>query len=226
MIFFDLDGTLLDFKAAEFMGVRGFHQQFGERLKLQDVPCESFYEEWCRVAVKHYSRYLKGELTFGQQQAERMKELVKGEISDKEASAFFDTYIYHFEQHWKPYDDVLPCLQKLSGYRLGVITNGDSCQQRMKLERMGLKDYFDVVVASGDIGVSKPDAAIFTYACQCAGEDVMKATYVGDDVRTDIVPCEKLGIYGIWLNRKNESPVVPVQREIRSLDALFDYLPC
>ncbi|GAA4829693.1 HAD family hydrolase [Paenibacillus vulneris] len=226
MIFFDLDGTLLDFKAAEFMGVQGFHRQFGERLKLQDVPCESFYVEWCRVAVKHYSRYLKGELTFGQQQAERMKELVKGEISDKEASSFFDTYIHHFEQHWKPYDDVLPCLQKLSGYKLGVITNGDSRQQRMKLERMGLKDYFDVVVASGDIGVSKPDAAIFTYACQFAGEDVMKATYVGDDVRTDIVPCEKLGIYGIWLNRKNESPVVPVQREIRSLDALFDYLPC
>lgn len=142
LIFFDLDGTLLDFKAAEFMGVQGFHRQFRERLRLQDVPCESFYEEWCRVAVKHYSRYLKGELTFGQQQAERMKELVKGEISDKEASAIFDTYIHHFEQHWKPYDDVLPCLQKLSGYRLGVITNGDSSQQRMKLERNGVEGLF------------------------------------------------------------------------------------
>ncbi|WP_028549572.1 HAD family hydrolase [Paenibacillus sp. UNC451MF] len=223
MIFFDLDGTLMDFKAAELLGVQAFQQHYGNRY---DYNCsqEDFYDAWCRIGQKHYSRFLSGELTFEQQQVERMKELVSKEINDEEAAACYQTYIQHFEMHWQPYEDVIPCLHKLAGRRLGVITNGDSNQQRLKLERMGLTDYFEMVITSGELGYSKPDAAIFHYARERAGTDLHEMIYVGDDVRTDIVPCEALGIKGIWLNRRNESPAAPVKYKITTLNDLFEYL--
>ncbi len=126
--------------------------------------------------------------------------------------------------HWQPYEDVVPCLQNLSGRRLGVITNGDAKQQRLKLERMGLTDYFDIVIASGDIGYSKPNEAIFHSACEHAGTILSEVIYVGDDVHTDIVPCEALGIKGIWLNRRDEVPAAPVKHTITTLKELFEYL--
>ncbi|WP_282940231.1 hypothetical protein [Paenibacillus sp. RC67] len=75
MIFFDLDGTLLDFKAAELLGVQAFQEHYSTRY---DWGCsqDDFYDVWCRIGNKHYSRFLTGELTFKQQQVERMKELL------------------------------------------------------------------------------------------------------------------------------------------------------
>ncbi|WP_239632008.1 HAD hydrolase-like protein [Paenibacillus sp. H1-7] len=49
---------------------------------------------------------------------------------------------------------MIPYLERSEGERLGVITNGDLSEQRLKLERMGVLNYFEVIVASGDIGFS------------------------------------------------------------------------
>ncbi|GAX88594.1 hypothetical protein EFBL_0206 [Effusibacillus lacus] len=80
----------------------------------------------------------------------------------------------------------------MNGHRLGVITNGDLNQQKLKLERMGVLDYFEVVVASGDVGFSKPDTRMFEIACEMTGTHWCEMIYVGDDLATDIVPCEAL----------------------------------
>jgi len=44
------------------------------------------------------------------------------------------------------------------------VTNGASDLQRRKLAIAGLEEYFDVVVASCDLGLGKPDPAIFDAA--------------------------------------------------------------
>ena len=53
--------------------------------------------------------------------------------------------------------------------RLGLITNNEPVHQRGKLAQVGLSDGFDVVVISGEVGVAKPDPAIFEYACSALG---------------------------------------------------------
>lgn len=224
MILFDLDGTLLDFKAAELKGVQAFQQHYKNRFAFQCVE-DDFYDAWCRVGKKHYARFLSGELTFEQQQAARMKELLSQDMGDEEAGACFQFYVHQFETHWQSYEDVIPCLQRLEGRRLGVITNGDARQQRRKLERIGVDAYFEIVIASGELGFSKPDPAIFRYASEQAGISLQEMIYIGDDIGTDIVPCEELGIKGIWLNREKEIPGVPVKNTISTLSDLFEYLP-
>jgi len=63
------------------------------------------------------------------------------------------------------FDDAVAALTALRDtHRLGLLTNGASCLQREKLAGAGLSGYFDVVVASGDIGIGKPDPAMFHHA--------------------------------------------------------------
>ncbi|WP_054024393.1 HAD family hydrolase [Bacillus sp. FJAT-28004] len=222
MIFFDLDGTLLDFKGAEFLAVHEFHNQYSSLFNFT-VNQNDFYQEWCNIGKKHYSRFLQGELSFEQQQIERIKELM-GELQDSEAVGHFQYYLKSFENNWKPYEDVIPCLQKLKGYRLGIITNGDLNQQRQKLERMGISDHFEVLIASGDVGFSKPNTRIFKIASEIAGKHLHEITYIGDDFSSDIAPCEKLNMRGIWLNRRNERLERPVERTITTLNELYEHL--
>ncbi|MEF3351827.1 HAD family hydrolase [Paenibacillus sp. GYB006] len=205
MIFFDLDETLFDFKAAEYLAVNNF---FTQCIEQSNQHADDFYQLWCEVGKTHFDRFLRGELTFEQQKIERIQELFHRsglQISDVHAQEYFQIYLNRFEENWKAFDDVIPTLAALSNHRLGIITNGDSAQQRQKLEKIGIMDYFQVIVAAGDIGISKPNTEIFEYACRLAEENPADCYYVGDNMDSDIIPCEKIKMRGIWLNRKNEN---------------------
>jgi putative hydrolase of the HAD superfamily len=217
MIFFDLDETLFDFKSAEYTAVNVLYTQLNDpSIGNRD----DFYKSWCAIGMKHFGRFLLGELTFEQQKMERITELLRSvgiPVDEDEARRNFQIYLDHFEENWRVFDDVLPCLNSLKGRRLGLITNGDSDQQRHKMKKIGISDYFEIVVAAGDIGSAKPDPAIFTHACRRAQADPADCTYVGDNFETDVIPCEKLNMKAIWLDRKREGLGTPYSPTIHSL---------
>lgn len=228
MIFFDIDGTLIDFKQAEAAGIRTFYQTYGHHFTLTE---EAFHVEWRVVGACHFPRFLRGELSFEQQQAERVKslfELAAIRLTDREAGAYFGTYLQAFESSWAAYDDVVPCLQVLQamGHRLGIISNGNGAQQRSKLERAGLLAYFEAIVVSSEAGAAKPDPRIFEAACLQARRDPSACLYIGDDVETDIVACRQYGLSGIWLNRTGTRTEhkVPAIARLSELDPELAFL--
>lgn len=77
-------------------------------------------------------------------------------------------------------------------------------QQTLKLERLGIKDYFETIITAGDVGTAKPDTKLFEIACARVNEDPKNCYYIGDDLETDILPCIKIGMNGIWLNRNDK----------------------
>ncbi|MGF7050323.1 putative hydrolase of the HAD superfamily [Paenibacillus sp. DS2015] len=218
MIFFDLDETLFDFKSAEYSAVIAFYRQFQESSKCNALD---FYYLWCSIGKKHFDRFLLGELNFEQQKIVRMIDLYQSfgiKIDEKRAMDYFQVYLNYFEENWITFNDVIPCLNNLKEYRLGVITNGDSSQQRQKLEKIGILYNFQFVIASGDIGISKPNAEIFLHACKVVQEKPEDCFYIGDNLKTDILPCEKTGMKGIWLNRNGDNS----NSHIRTINSLKD----
>ena len=102
----------------------------------------------------------------------------------------------------RPFDDVPAALAGLAGsYRLAVVTNGASCLQREKLDYAGLADRFDVIVVSADVGVGKPDPAVFRHALQRLGAANGRAVMVGDSLARDVDGAEAAGLAAIWVNR-------------------------
>ena len=119
MIFFDIDGTLLDHKGAELEGIKKFYEKY-EFDKLTDF--ESFRLLWVEGANRNFNKFLKKELTFEEQRANRIIELFNEfgiEVKYEDALIKFEDYLKVYEECWKAYDDVIPCLEALKGNRLG-----------------------------------------------------------------------------------------------------------
>jgi HAD superfamily hydrolase (TIGR01549 family) len=123
-----------------------------------------------------------------------------------------------------PYDDVLPGLLRLQGQVLvGSISNGNA-----DLRTIGLSHHFKVSVAAHELGVAKPDAAIFLAACKELGVAPEDAVYVGDDVLLDVQGAQRAGLRAVWMNRTGSSKhleheVVP-DAIVGNFDELLDWL--
>jgi len=223
MIFFDLDGTLLDNDAAVRAGVIVFLEAFRAEFS-QDL--ESFLPRWEAATERHFQSTVSGrkESFWGQRRA-RMREIFGRDFSDEEADSRFKVYLAAYEAGWRLYPDVRPCLEALAGRRIGLISNGDGEQQRAKLQRLGLGDTFEVVVISREVDCAKPDRAIFDLAAKQANVAVGDCTYVGDRLEADALGSRDAGMKGIWLNRKMTSIAVPsgisVISELRELPSLL-----
>jgi putative hydrolase of the HAD superfamily len=217
MIFFDIDETLMQNGAAERKAAQTLYSYY--EAVLQD-PLDVFLNNWKRLTEKNVHRYLAGELSFQGQRRERIRQLFEGKLtlSDPEADVVFDSYLRSYESNWKMFPEVLDCLDGWAGVELGIISNGDSIQQRQKLAALDISDRFAVTVISGDTGVSKPDSRIFTAACNEAGVKPSDCWHVGDDLDADFHGSTSAGIKGVWLNRGERDP----HAEIPTIGSLLE----
>ena len=86
------------------------------------------------------------------------------------------------------------------GYIVGIITNGPSYLQNHKLDESGLRKYCDITVVSGDVGIHKPDPALFEYTANKLNLPVEECTYVGDHPINDIKGALDAGMHAIRMN--------------------------
>ena len=210
MIFFDLDGTLLDHDAAERQGALAFAAAFG-------LDESGFVTLWREASERYMDRFLAGEIDFAEQRRLRLQDLLGRALSNDQAAEIFGVYLDAYERGWRLYPDVLPCLEGLAGTELGVITNGHRGQQLKKLEATAILANFALVVTSEDAGVAKPDPDIFAAACERAGVPPTACTYIGDHLETDARAAARAGLHGIWLDRTASGRDVAGIDVIRSL---------
>lgn len=99
-----------------------------------------------------------------------------------------------------PYPDAHSTLSALrdKGYRLGIIANQKPGTAE-RLETWGLRQFFDVIAASTEIGYAKPDKEIFEKAFALAKCSAEESVMVGDRLDNDIIPAKALGMKTVWL---------------------------
>jgi putative hydrolase of the HAD superfamily len=138
------------------------------------------------------------------------------------------TYWQYRLRTCKPYPDVLPLLQNLTGhFHLSVLTNGAPAMQRAKLAATSLSSFFQRVFVGGEFARGKPDQTIFHTALEAAGCWPDQALHVGDSLTHDVAGARNVGIHSVWLNRR-EIPSreldAPPDFEITSLASLRECL--
>jgi putative hydrolase of the HAD superfamily len=208
-ILFDIDGTLLDHSSAQRSGAVALHARITDGGDLN-----SFLSSWRVALERHYARYLAGEISYTDQQRARVREVVGGSLTNTEVDRLFAVYLAVYEDAWRLYPDVWPCMEQLSNTRLGIISNGNAAQQRAKLQQTGIIDHFEIVLVSEECGYAKPDAETFLQACRLLGNSPDDVTYVGDHYEVDAVGARRAGLNGIWLDRqgcrspRHEPPII------------------
>jgi FMN phosphatase YigB (HAD superfamily) len=120
--------------------------------------------------------------------------------------------------------DVVPALDALraAGYGLGVIANQPT-QVRSALERDGLVPYFQVWGVSEDLGLQKPDPALFVHAVRTAGVRPSETAMVGDRLDYDILPAKEAGMRTVWVLR-GEAPDRPTPEQLAAPDVAVEDL--
>jgi len=99
------------------------------------------------------------------------------------------------------YPEAESCLIELSKhYKIGIIANQNLGSEE-RLERLGLLKYIDLVIASAEEGVAKPDLRIFQIALDRANCKPKEAVMVGDRIDNDIVPANKIGMKTVWIKQ-------------------------
>ncbi|NYD50502.1 putative hydrolase of the HAD superfamily [Actinomadura luteofluorescens] len=221
-VLFDLDGTLLDHEGAARRAVVGM---------FPDADPARLAARWAELTEEAVDRYLAGELSFTEQRRLRIvtlaRELGLGVWDDARADAWLTGYVARYQAAWRPFPDAAPALDALAarGLRLGVITNGDAAQQRLKVERIGFAGRLPVVVASSEAGAAKPAAEIFLAACAAVGAEPHASAYVGDRLGTDARGAAAAGLTGVWLDRSGgPAPGALDVARITTLDALASLL--
>ena len=99
------------------------------------------------------------------------------------------------------YPDTKELLQRLSQkYKIGIIANQDFGTEQ-RLTDFNVHQYINLVIASAEEGVAKPDLRIFQIALARADCKPEEAVMVGDRIDNDIIPANKIGMTTVWIKQ-------------------------
>ncbi|MES5938919.1 MULTISPECIES: HAD-IA family hydrolase [unclassified Bacillus cereus group] len=113
-----------------------------------------------------------------------------------------------------------------SHFKIGIITNGSTHRQKAKIINTNLNNYFDTIIISEEVGLSKPDKRIFELALNKLNVQPEDVLFIGDDLEKDIAGPQNANINGVWFNPqkiKNTTEIQPYA-EINTLDSLLSYV--
>lgn len=151
-IFFDADETLFTFDS--FTGLQRMFLDYSITFTAED------FQDYQAVNKPLWVDYQNGAITSLQLQHARFQSWA--ERLKVEPGSLNDAFMNAMAEICAPLPGAVSLLNAIRGKaKIGIITNGFTSLQQIRLERTGLRDYFDLLVISEEVGVAKPDPEDF-----------------------------------------------------------------
>ncbi|WDO00930.1 pyrimidine 5'-nucleotidase [Aeromonas allosaccharophila] len=196
-VLFDLDETLLDFPVAEALA---------RTLTIYGVEADdAAMAQYHTINHGLWQQYNDGEIDAAALQQTRFA--LFAQQVDADPMAMNNTFLAQIVALSMPLEGVLDTLQQLrSKVRMGIITNGFSVPQRGRLGKLGWSEWFEPLVISDEIRVTKPGPAIFQHTLSLMGQpDPARVLMVGDNPKTDIAGAAAQGLATCWYNPERQA---------------------
>lgn len=195
-ILFDADETLFEFDALR--GLKLMFSRFG--INFSDAD----FSEYQLVNKPLWVQYQNGEISATQLQHQRFQSWA--ERLDETPKTLNSAFLSAMADICAPLHGAANLLNTLRGkMKLGIITNGFTELQQVRLERTGFRDHFDVLIISEQVGVAKPHPEIFEYALSAMGHPSReRVLMVGDNPDSDILGGLNAGLHTCWVNADNK----------------------
>lgn len=122
------------------------------------------------------------------------------------------------------YPDVMETLTQLKakGVKVGVVTNGLKRDFQQILSKLGLSDYFEVVIGIDTCNKAKPNQEIFLYAVNKLHVRPEETIFVGDSIKQDYEGAERAGLKPLLIDREGKTPAN--LDTIRSLTEVLSFI--
>ena len=182
-VIFDLDNTLVDFVEAKIKAC----EAVVERLGCGDAnELLHYFLRWKHGFESHenISDYLKD----------------KGIYSEelyRECCEIYDRVKLENITLYPGIKEVLSSLKR-RGIKLAVVTDAENGHAISRLKKVGLQEYFDVIVSADMTGKRKPEPDSLLLALKKLGVKAEEAAIVGDSLRRDVEAGKRLGMLTVY----------------------------
>lgn len=223
-ILWDVDGTLLDFIAAEKAAIKTLFREFN-----LGQCSDEMIKRYSEINKGYWQRLERGEITKQEVLVGRFKEFFESEGLDSSVAENFnslyqlrlgDTIVYH--------DNSLEIIKSLQGrVRQYVVSNGTVEAQSKKLRLSGLGELMDGIFLSEHIGVEKPNIEFFNKVFEEIGPaDRSSILIAGDSLTSDIQGGNNAGIVTCWYNPQGDKAPdkYRIDYEISDLHQIYEFL--
>lgn len=176
-LFFDLGSTLVNEEAATVCRIQLMVEALARRGRhyTSDEVRSTFEEEWARFSPRPVISVL---------------EKLVDEPACRSAILKEAPYPKNLEVLFDGAEEVLRTLAV--SYKIGIIAN-QTLSSTERLLKWGLMPYISTCLCSFELGLEKPDPAIFHQALDRAGCAASQAIIIGDRLDNDIRPARLLG---------------------------------
>lgn len=201
-LFFDLDDTLLDFKAAEKLALPKLFAAHNFPLTPE---VETVYHD---INSKLWASLEQGLITREELMATRFGKTFEHFGRTADGLALDAEYRNYLSESKVFVEGALELIRTLAPhYELYITSNGMRETQNKRLHVTGLAPYFKQVFISEDTGFQKPMKPFFDYVFERVPNFVAnKAIIIGDSYSADIIGGATAGIDTCWLNPVKKAP--------------------
>ena len=202
-IFFDLDHTLWDFEKNSNLTFEQLFKTHNIQLELND-----FLSTYSPINFDYWKLYREERISKEKLRYGRLKDsfdALNYVVNDDLIHLLSEEYINILPSNNYLFDGTIELLEYLHPkYELHIITNGFEEVQDLKLEKSGIKKYFDKIITSESVGVKKPNPKVFKFALEKALAKPENSIMVGDNLEADIIGAINCGISSIHFNLHDE----------------------
>ena len=224
VILWDIDGTLLDFKAAERQAMKNCFARF----ELGECSDEMI-ARYAKINDEYWELLEKGGITRQGLFSARFRDFFTSEgIAFSQYEAFNKEYQAQLSEMVFFRDKGYELIEELKGQVMQyAVTNGSFNVQSKKLKKSGLIELFDDCFISDQIGVEKPSVEFFNHVKARIGEvSNDEILIVGDSLTSEMKGGNNAGILCCWYNpqKMENTKDIHIDYEIRNLQEVKDIL--
>jgi 2-haloacid dehalogenase len=218
-IIFDADGTLFDYRAAEAAALQGGFCALG-------LPWDPAYGAlYTGINAAIWLEFERGEIDQLRLRTERFERLFAEVGLTADTAEFSRRYLAVLARQAALLPGAEAVVRRLAAsHRMLLLTNGLTEVQRPRFAAAPIRDCFADIVISEEVGLAKPDPAIFDVALErAANPERSTVLVVGDSLSSDIAGGAAAGLDTCWFNPEgagNGHGVAPTH-EIRRLRDLL-----
>ena len=222
-VLWDVDGTLLDFKASEEECIRRCFAKYGVHISHEQM------EWYSRCNHSYWKRLEAGEITRQRVYLGRFEDFFDYiGVSHIPVEQLNDQYQEALGSSVVMQENAAGICEYLKGRcRQYVVTNGSAVAQRGKLKKSGLENFMDGIFISEEMGAEKPSREFFHMCSRKIPDyDPAKTIIIGDSLTSDMTGGNNAGIICCWFNPHGEKQTgeLRIDYEIKSLKELEDIL--
>jgi HAD superfamily hydrolase (TIGR01549 family) len=222
-VLFDLDDTLFDHAATARAALAVLA---AGRPTLHGVPPEVFYQRYSELLEELHAQVMSGELSYLAARQLRFARLLapyESPLPASDLAALVEQHYGNYQRLRQPVAGATALLQRLKpAVKIGVVTNNRTAEQQEKLRFLGMTTLVDALITSEEVGVPKPDPAIYQVALQRLEASPAETVMVGDNWTADVLGALAVGIRPVWLNRFGATRPLPHIAELASLEPVED----